>query len=310
MTSLIPLLPKPFRPRILKILGLCLGGFLASLSPAQAQTFNIGDPVYYTVTFTNSSDPVWSGVTVSTVIPSDFSFVTCGATPCSDNSGTIVWNVGSVSQNQSVTLYYQAVVTSCANTSGTEYATIASTAPATMSNTNVIGYSVNCLTDTPTSSPTITNTPTITPSPTITGTPTETFTPTPSGTPTDSPTVTDTPTITDTPTPTASPTVTDTPTVTPTPTATLVPFHLWPNPFNPVFAVGGVLKAYEVPAGSTLTIYTLAGEPVSTSDEMNGLIEWDGRNRQGRPVAPGVYYYVILNKGQIFHRGKLLVVGS
>jgi uncharacterized repeat protein (TIGR01451 family) len=304
MASLSPVFKINFHPSFLKLFGLTLFCLTAGLSRSQAQTFNIGDPVYYTVTFTNSTDPTWSGVTVSTVIPSDFSFVTCGAVPCSDNSGTIVWNVGSVPQYQPVTLFYQAVVASCANTSGTEYAVISSAAPATVSDTNTIGYGVNCLTDTPTNSPTMTSSPTVTNTPTMTGTPT------PSGTPTNSPTVTDTPTITDTATVTPSPTVTNTPTITPTPTATLVPFHLWPNPFNPLYAVGGVLKAYEVPAGSTLTIYTLAGEPVSTSEESGGLIEWDGRNERGRPVSPGIYYYVILSKGQIFHRGKLLIVGS
>ena len=133
MASLSPILKINFHPLFIKILGLSLFCFAAGLSRSQAQTFNIGDPVYYTVTFTNATDPVWSGVTVLTLLPSDFSFVTCGAAPCSDNSGTIVWNVGAVPQNQPVTLFYQAVVASCANTSGTEYASIASTAPATVS---------------------------------------------------------------------------------------------------------------------------------------------------------------------------------
>ncbi|MBI4553337.1 MAG: T9SS type A sorting domain-containing protein [Candidatus Latescibacteria bacterium] len=67
----------------------------------------------------------------------------------------------------------------------------------------------------------------------------------------------------------------------------------WPNPFNP-----GTRIAYDVPqvAHVTVVVYNLLGqEIVRLVDEPKtpGRYEvtWDGRNRQGRGVASGVYLY-------------------
>ncbi len=126
----------------------------------------------------------------------------------------------------------------------------------------------------------------------------------PSAAPTPTPTVTPTPTITSTPTNTP----TFTPTITPTPTSTPVGLHVWPNPFNPTYAVNGVLKAYLCPAGSFMEIYTVSGEWVNTEKEVNGLIEWDGRNNFGNMISAGIYYYLIKKGDQVILKGKLLVV--
>ena len=105
----------------------------------------------------------------------------------------------------------------------------------------------------------ITTTPTFTPTKTVTSTPTITAT----TTPTNSPTITSTPTIT------MTPTLTYTPVPTATATATPIGLHVWPNPFDPGYAVPvpgsngiGVFKAYQVPAGATMSIYTVSGELV------------------------------------------------
>ncbi len=145
-----------------------------------------------------------------------------------------------------------------------------------------------------------TDTPTISPTPTITITPTVTVTPT--GTLT----VTDTPTITMTTTPTLTPTITLTPTFTPTPTP-VCQVHLWPNPFIPQYAVNGLLYLSCIPAGSTVSIFTLSGERVVDVPENGGMVQWDGRNQSQVIVSTGIYFYVVHSAGQVFLRGKFLV---
>ncbi len=178
-------------------------------------------------------------------------------------------------------------------------------------------------TPTPTFTPTSTGTKTWTPTETATSTdspsPTDTLTATPSGTPTmtatvtsspsptDTPTVTYTSTFTSTPTLSSTPTVSPTTTLTPTVTPTPIGLHVWPNPFTLQKAVGGVLKAYLCPSGSSLEIYTVSGELVNTEREVNGLIEWDGRNDFGNKVSSGIYYYAIKKGDRVLLTGKLLV---
>jgi hypothetical protein len=139
-----------------------------------------------------------------------------------------------------------------------------------------------CATVVPTPTPTITSTPTVTPTPT----------------PTYSPTVTGTPTATASVTPTSTPTPTFTPTCVP---------HVWPDPYNPKYAFGGTLKAGCLPSGSTVYFYTVSGELVNQVDETGGIAQWNGTNRQGVPVAPGIYFYIIKNGNDLVVRGKFLV---
>jgi hypothetical protein len=112
-------------------------------------------------------------------------------------------------------------------------------------------------------------------------------------------------------TPTASPSSTPTPTYTPL----CVP-QVWPDPFNPKYAKDHFLKIGCLLPGSTATIYTLSGEKVwSTQDSsfqygVPYTATWDGKNQNGSPVSPGVYYYVILEGGQVQQRGKFLVIGG
>ena len=145
------------------------------------------------------------------------------------------------------------------------------------------------------------------PTSTFTGTPTLTPTVTPTFTPTLSPTLTPTATITQTPTPTA----TSTPTSTPTPSCEL---EVWPDPFNPKYAVDACLKIGCLTPGSTATIYTVSGEKVwSTQDSafrygVPYTAVWDGQNQNGVPVSPGIYYYVIQNGSQVVKDGKFLLL--
>jgi hypothetical protein len=173
-------------------------------------------------------------------------------------------------------------------------------------------------TATETATPTTTGTWTLslTPTETLTSTntltPTQTMTPTLTLTSTWTGTWTVTPTVTDTPTVTLSPTVTDTLTITwtPTPTATpLGPLRLWPNPFNPEDAVRGTLKCADMPAGSILTLYTVSGETVVSLTEVGYRVEWNGKTKGGRSVAPGVYYAVVRLGGEVLLKTVLVVSG-
>ncbi|HVZ80520.1 MAG TPA: hypothetical protein VHE12_06900 [bacterium] len=118
--------------------------------------------------------------------------------------------------------------------------------------------------------------------------------------------------------PTATPTVTPTPTITPTPmatptfTPTPIGLNVWPIPYNPKYAYNGQLKAYQVPPGATMGIYTLSGEQVLPPMSPDGLgwIKWDGKNQNGVPVSAGIYYYVITKGSTVLLKGKLLIVNG
>jgi hypothetical protein len=157
---------------------------------------------------------------------------------------------------------------------------------------------------------TSTPTPTITHTPTITPTPTATHTPCYAGGLSCTPTITYTPT--ETFTPTATFTATWTPTATPSPTQTMTPtptpgLHVWPNPFNPFYAQGGVLKVDYLPQGSLVSFYSLSGELVLALGTVGNRVEWNGKNRYGVPVAAGIYYYIVENDGKVLDRGKILL---
>ena len=140
-----------------------------------------------------------------------------------------------------------------------------------------------------------------------TPTPTQTPTLTPTATPTQSPTTTPSFSPTNSPTTTVTPSPTSTFTITPTLTPTCET-HVWPNPFNPLYAVWGKLKVDCLPVGARVSFYTLSGERVRTLGESGGLVEWDGRNESGTPVSAGTYYYVIQNGSNVLRRGKILVI--
>ena len=69
---------------------------------------------------------------------------------------------------------------------------------------------------------------------------------------------------------------------------------VYPTPFNPAKAVGGVLKFTELPDGSTVTIYTLTGaEVIKLSGVKNHWLVWPGINKEKEQVAAGMYLYMI-----------------
>ncbi len=84
---------------------------------------------------------------------------------------------------------------------------------------------------------------------------------------------------------------------------------VYPNPFNRELAVGRTVKFQRMPAFTVIKIYTIAGELVyELNAGANGLVEWDGRNRQGTAVTPGVYLYMAQSPDGSKKIGKLQVV--
>lgn len=114
---------------------------------------------------------------------------------------------------------------------------------------------------------------------------------------------------THTPTITPTPTITNTPTITPTLTPTCV-ILLWPDPYDPDFAVNHQLKIGCIPSGGAAFIYTVSGELVRQVGESAGTALWDGRNQNGSPVAKGIYFYVVRSGGKALQSGRFLITGK
>ena len=85
--------------------------------------------------------------------------------------------------------------------------------------------------------------------------------------------------------------------------------EIYPNPFNPAAAVGGVMRFANMPGQSVITIYTLSGEIVMNFYSKNSVVTWNGKNTNSRQVSPGVYYYVIKLKNSAGSlTGKIFVI--
>ena len=84
---------------------------------------------------------------------------------------------------------------------------------------------------------------------------------------------------------------------------------VFPNPFSMKTAKDGSLKVLNLVPGSRVEVYTLSGEMVFASEAKSVRVQWDGRNRRGYYVSPGVYYYLITNRRtERVYRGKLFVM--
>ena len=65
-----------------------------------------------------------------------------------------------------------------------------------------------------------------------------------------------------------------------------------------------------MPPGAVVSFYTLTGEFVNQATEKGGVALWDGRNKNGVFVSPGIYYFVAASGGQTVRKGKFLVTKS
>lgn len=83
---------------------------------------------------------------------------------------------------------------------------------------------------------------------------------------------------------------------------------VYPNPVR--FDLGQVLTFENVSESATVSVYNSGAHLVRAfrGDELDGgRVVWDGRDRRGVLIAPGVYHYII-QKGSRKKRGKLLVI--
>lgn len=77
------------------------------------------------------------------------------------------------------------------------------------------------------------------------------------------------------------------------PPSNLSRVKVYPNPFYPNNGDGNV-KVEPVPPNTKLTLYTLSGAKVwEGNSDKRSIIEWEGVNKHGNPVASGVYIGVL-----------------
>jgi hypothetical protein len=81
----------------------------------------------------------------------------------------------------------------------------------------------------------------------------------------------------------------------------------FPNPFSP--SRDQLLSFAKLPPQASASIFTITGELVWSSQEadLTGIITWPGVNEDGRPVASGVYVYLLESNGQA-RKGKLVLI--
>ncbi len=87
------------------------------------------------------------------------------------------------------------------------------------------------------------------------------------------------------------------------------PIIAYPNPYKSGGDSKGI-KFVNLPPNCSVQIYTLSGESVIALNTFTGSrVTWDGKNRLGREVSTGIYYYVVLNKySKQVVRGKIFIV--
>ncbi len=86
----------------------------------------------------------------------------------------------------------------------------------------------------------------------------------------------------------------------------------YPNPYNPLKAVGGTAKIDRLPANCTVKIFSIQGELLNTIKEEdfgnNGYVEWNGKDTKGDMAAFGVYLYLVEDLLGHKRTGKLALI--
>ena len=76
---------------------------------------------------------------------------------------------------------------------------------------------------------------------------------------------------------------------------------VYPNPYRPSLPqqLSQGIKFDQVPANTSIKIYTLAGDLVRelADSDADGVVAWDGKNGNGQDVASGVYFALLKGGG-------------
>ncbi len=85
---------------------------------------------------------------------------------------------------------------------------------------------------------------------------------------------------------------------------------VYPNPFRPKEAHDGCIKFINLTSQARVRIYNVVGDLIWTREIENsgGSIQWYGDNNSGRPVASGVYVYIVTNPDGEEAVGKISVI--
>ncbi len=91
--------------------------------------------------------------------------------------------------------------------------------------------------------------------------------------------------------------------------AFLMLFHNYPNPFNPSTTVSFTLPE---PANVNLSIYDIEGKLVKTllnekATKGFNKVTWDGSDKNGTPVASGIYYVRLRSAGKVLTNKMMLL---
>ncbi len=90
---------------------------------------------------------------------------------------------------------------------------------------------------------------------------------------------------------------------------TLSGARAYPNPWRADKHASSSIKFDNMPASSTVKVFTIAAEEVtSLSADSTGMAMWDRTNRDGQSVASGVYIYLIIDPQGNTSTGKLAII--
>ena len=85
-------------------------------------------------------------------------------------------------------------------------------------------------------------------------------------------------------------------------------FRAYPVPFRPKEHAYFIIEGFT--ENAIVSIYNRGGALIRTfkgDDVLGGRLEWNGKDKSGKLVAPGVYYYVV-NNGPKKKKGKFIIV--
>jgi len=83
----------------------------------------------------------------------------------------------------------------------------------------------------------------------------------------------------------------------------------YPNPWRIDRHANTSIKFDNMPAASTIKIFTVSAHEVKTlSSDSNGLASWDRTNDGGDRVASGIYIYLIIDPQGNETSGKLAII--